>query len=116
VVVSADNFKSAKSSLAIAADLQLLGYTLPSYPVYSEQNDLSIEPLVAYNLVVDSNVLSPSSYGPSAATFGAKYCNTGSGNLTNVWSYIGNYDSDYNGTLGDTTAGSFRGEASGTVL
>ena len=39
---------------------------------------LKIEPIVAYNFVVDSNVESPSSYSPSAAHLGVKVKNTGS--------------------------------------
>jgi hypothetical protein len=109
VVLPAESLRSTESILKIAAELQLLGYTLPPYAdgIYHEANGLSIEPLVAYNLIVDSNVLSPSSYGPSAATFGARFCNTGSSNLTNVSAYIGNYDADYNGTLADAAPGTF---------
>ena len=55
-------------------------------------NGISIEPVTAYNLIVDSNVLSPASFGPSAATLGAKFCNTTAGTLHNVWAYIGDYD------------------------
>ncbi len=55
-------------------------------------------PLNAYNLVVDSNVESPSTYAPSVATVAVRFCNTapaGAGNdLTNVVGYIG----DFNGT------------------
>ncbi len=107
LVVPPQNFRP-KSPLDVAQELHLLGYTLPSYSTYDPQNGLSIEPLTAYNLVVDSNVLSPSSYGPSAATFGARYCNTNTtGDLTDVWAYIGNYDKDYDGAPGDPDIGTF---------
>lgn len=105
-IVPVEKFKSTKTALEIAARLKLLGYTLPTYPIQSSTNGLSIEPLVAYNLIVDSNVLSPSSYGPSAATFGAKFCNTSTTDtLTNVSAYIGNYDGDYDANLGEATPG-----------
>lgn len=60
--------------------------------VYSFSSGLTIEPITAYNFIVDSNVLSPSSYGPNAATLGAKYCNTSGSSLTDVWAYIGDYN------------------------
>ncbi|HMB24328.1 MAG TPA: SdrD B-like domain-containing protein, partial [Anaerolineales bacterium] len=105
-IVPVEKFKFTKTALEIAARLKLLGYTLPTYPIQSSLNGLSIEPLVAYNLIVDSNVLSPSSYGPSAATFGAKFCNTSTTDtLTNVSAYIGNYDGDYDANLGEGTPG-----------
>ena len=52
---------------------------------------LKIEPITAYNFVVDSNVLTPATYGPKAATLGAKVCNTGPTALANVFAYIGNF-------------------------
>jgi len=63
----------------------------PNPPPPDFSSGISIEPITAYNLVVDSNVLSPSSYGPSAASLGAKFCNTSGGDLDNVWVYIGDY-------------------------
>lgn len=50
---------------------------------------LRIEPITAYNLIVDSNVESPSSYSPSAAHLGVKIHNTGSVPLTNIVVNIG---------------------------
>ena len=58
---------------------------------------LSVEPIAAYNLVVDSNVESPSSYAPRSAYFGAKFRNDGATTLTNVFAYIGDAQ---NGTPG----------------
>lgn len=43
-----------------------------------------MEPITAYNFVVDSNVESPSSYSPSAAHLGVKITNTGTVPLTNI--------------------------------
>ncbi len=53
---------------------------------------LDVEIVAAYNLVVDSNVLSPSTYAPSVATVLGRVCNTGDASLTGVQIYIGNYD------------------------
>ena len=86
-------------------------YDLPTtYDISSAAGGITIEPITAYNLIVDSNVLSPSSYGPSAATLGAKFCNTSGGELKDVWAYIGNLDADGDGALleaGDVTPGTY---------
>lgn len=50
---------------------------------------LKMEPITAYNFVVDSNVESPSSYSPSAAHLGVKITNTGTVPLTNIVVRIG---------------------------
>lgn len=50
---------------------------------------LTVEIVAGYNLVVDSNVLSPSTYAPSVATVMGRFCNTGDATLTNVFGYIG---------------------------
>src|SRR5215207_9635166 len=47
--------------------------------------DLRIEVITAYNFIVDSNVESPSTYAPEAATIGAKFCNDGTNDMTNVF-------------------------------
>jgi uncharacterized repeat protein (TIGR01451 family) len=74
--------------------LSLLGAALPA----SAAGVLSVEIANGYNLVVDSNVTSPSTYGPAAAYIGARVCNTGDAPLTNVFAYTGNY----NGGVGST--------------
>lgn len=53
--------------------------------------NLSVEIISAYNLVVDSNVLSPSSYMPEVATVIGKFCNSGDTSITNVYGYIGDF-------------------------
>ncbi len=63
-------------------------------------NGLTIEPITAYNVIVDSNVLAPSSYGPNSATIGAKFCNTSGSTLNNVTAYIGDYNNTGGGTPG----------------
>ena len=59
---------------------------------------LSVEIINGYNLVVDSNVTSPSTYGPGSAFIGARVCNTGDAPLSNVFLNTGNY----NGGVGST--------------
>ncbi|MCB9079856.1 MAG: hypothetical protein H6631_19805, partial [Anaerolineaceae bacterium] len=50
---------------------------------------LSVEILAGYNLVVDSNVTSPSTAGPSAFTPGARICNTTASPIDDVVVKIG---------------------------
>ena len=52
---------------------------------------LTVEIIAGYNLVVDSNVESPSTYAPSAATVGGKVCNTSSEVVTGAQVFIGDY-------------------------
>jgi hypothetical protein len=59
---------------------------------------LEVKINAGYNLVVDSNASSPSTYAPSVATVMGEFCNTGNDALTDVWAYIGDYVS---GTPGD---------------
>lgn len=59
---------------------------------------LSVEVINGYNLVVDSNVTSPATYGPGSAFIGARVCNTGDAPLSNVFLNTGNY----NGGVGST--------------
>ncbi|MCI5148055.1 MAG: hypothetical protein D3916_01375, partial [Candidatus Electrothrix sp. MAN1_4] len=77
--------------------LSLLPVTAAQGAGSPADDDLRIEIISAYNLVVDSNVTSPSTYAPSAATLGAKICNTSNRDLTDVQIYIGDYT---NGTPG----------------
>src|SRR5215213_91935 len=52
---------------------------------------LSIDLNAPYNLIVDSNVCSPSTNAPQIATIGAGFCNYGDAPLTDVVGSIGNY-------------------------
>ena len=62
-------------------------------------NGLRIELITAYNLVVDSNVESPSTYAPRAAFIGAKIHNDSTNvALTNVFVSVGNYTNNTPGT------------------
>ena len=51
-----DLASSDEDSRRASEELSRLGYTLPSYPVYQSPDGLTIEPIAAYNLIVDSNV------------------------------------------------------------
>jgi len=65
--------------------------------------DLRIEIVTAYNLVVDSNAESPSTYAPKSAYIGAKFYNDGTEPLTNVWAYIGDLAAGTPGTYPSRT-------------
>lgn len=52
---------------------------------------LSVEFNAPFNVIVDSNVCSPSTYAPQVATVGVGFCNTGDAPLTDVVGRIGNY-------------------------
>jgi uncharacterized repeat protein (TIGR01451 family) len=89
-----------------------LGLMLTGPATALAQGSLTIELNAPYNLVVDSNVLSPSTYAPELATIGAGFCNYGSDPLTNVTAFIGSYA---DGTPGiypsrDSTDGNFQAE------
>jgi uncharacterized repeat protein (TIGR01451 family) len=75
----------------------LLAWLTASGLLATAQAQLRIEMNAAYNLVVDSNAGTPSSYAPKAAYLGAKFWNDGTQALTDVWAYIGDYT---NGTPG----------------
>src|SRR5262245_56375018 len=75
-------------TLTILASLLAVWLCLPSAQALGA---VRIEPIAAYNLVVDSNVESPSTYAPRAAYLGATFHNDGAVALTNVFAYIGNF-------------------------
>ncbi|MEW5956410.1 MAG: SdrD B-like domain-containing protein [Chloroflexota bacterium] len=59
--------------------------------VRAQSSGLTVEILAGYNLVVDSNVQSPSTFGPSAATVAARVCNTSGSAITNAAVFIGDF-------------------------
>ena len=61
---------------------------------------LTVEIMNGYNLVVDSNVTSPSTYAPASAYIGAKVCNTGDASVANVFLHTGNYNAGVGSTPG----------------
>lgn len=72
-----------RRSLRTVSALLLSAVSLLAIPGRSEAA-LQMDVITAYNFVVDSNVESPSSYGPAAAHLGVKITNTGATTLTNV--------------------------------
>ncbi len=73
--------------------------------VQPQDGALRIEAIYGPNLIVDSNVESPSTYAPRSATFAAKVCNTGAATLTDIFVSIGNYDLNNDGNGIDSTPG-----------
>lgn len=61
---------------------------------------LRVEVITAYNLVVDSNAGTPSSYAPRSAYIGVTFHNDGTAPLTDLFAYIGNYVGGTNSTPG----------------
>ncbi|MGC9024061.1 MAG: SdrD B-like domain-containing protein [Chloroflexia bacterium] len=76
---------------ALVLALSILFAVLVARPIRIARaaGTLQVEIIAAYNLVVDSNVSSPSTYAPRVATVIGKFCNTGDADLTNVYGYIG---------------------------
>ena len=97
-IASADQF--AAKAPALSEPRRGLFGLKASAPVssYSFSGGLEIEPITAYNLIVDSNVLAPSSYGPNAASLGARFCNRSGATMNNVVAYIGDYTANTPGT------------------
>jgi hypothetical protein len=89
------NMKRHPALLSGAA--AILSAAMPLSSSWAAGN-LTVEIISAYNLVVDSNITTPATYAPSAATVGAKICNTDDVAVTDVHAYIG----DYKGGVGDT--------------
>ncbi len=82
-----------KKSAPAVLWLLLLGFVSLAH-AQNPSGDLLIEPVVAYNMVVDSNIENSSGYSPSAAYIGVKFCNIGTDTLYNVTAYTGNYASN----------------------
>jgi hypothetical protein len=71
--------------------VMLFAMTLPQYEKAYAAGTLTVEIIAGYNLVVDSNVESPSTYAPSVATVMGQFCNTGDMELTQVQGFIGEF-------------------------
>ncbi len=54
--------------LVFAFVWRVVGTAIPSTTLYAaaQDTDLRVEPITAYNFIVDSNVESPSTYAPAA--------------------------------------------------
>ncbi|MFK7806645.1 MAG: SdrD B-like domain-containing protein [Saprospiraceae bacterium] len=91
-------------------------------PVESPNMLLSMSVIAAPNLIVDSNVESPSTYAPEAVHFGVQICNNGTDDMSEVFVNIGDFaaspatpgvyrqrtvsESTYSGTFSLTHSGS----------
>ncbi|MGC9356294.1 MAG: SdrD B-like domain-containing protein [Anaerolineae bacterium] len=99
--------RSALLNMVVVTALlgELLAALMMALPLQAAENAVPLDVRInaAYNLVVDSNVSSPSTYAPSVATVIGEFCNTGSTTLTNVQGYIGNWQ----GSLGASTPGTY---------
>lgn len=92
-------FRILKLNLLTAWLVVLAGLVLP-VSAANPDGDLSVDIITAWNLVVDSNVESPSTYAPRSAYLAAKFKNNGTNDLTDVFMYIGNYVDGTNDTPG----------------
>ena len=87
------------SRLVLPVIIAILGIILfHEFIIVKADGILDVTVNASYNLVVDSNASSPSTYAPSVATVMGEFCNIGDDLLTDVWGYIGDYSS---GTPGD---------------
>lgn len=82
----------------------VLSMLLPYFNITQAATGLTVEIIAAPNLVVDSNVLSPSSYQPIVATVIGKFCNSSGSQLDGVVASIGEYDQ---GTPANSTPGDY---------
>jgi len=83
----------------------------PPVPV-AAAGSLTVAIQASYNLVVDSNASSPSTYAPSVATVAGMFCNPGTDPLYNVQVSIGDYDPNNDGNPADSTPGLYPGRDS----
>ena len=106
--------KSARVGIMLLIPfLVILAISLAWYSLaQAAVSDITVTIYAAPNLVVDSNVLSPSSKQPEVATVIGRFCNTGPTPLSNVVGYIGDYDT---GTPGNSTPGSYPSKTDPTV-
>lgn len=80
-------------SLPILLAIFLLNAAAPTHIVNAAVTDVEVTIFAAPNLVVDSNVLSPSTQAPEVATVIGRFCNTSGAPLSNIVGYIGTYNS-----------------------
>jgi uncharacterized repeat protein (TIGR01451 family) len=88
-------FSSLRWSLATALTACVMQVIAP--PAFGA-GSLSIRLNAPYNVIVDSNVCSPSTNAPQIATVGAGFCNYGDAPLTDVVGSIGNFTARTPGT------------------
>lgn len=86
--------------------LLALIFTLSGFQSTHAAGNLTVEIIASPNLVVDSNVASPSTYAPSVATVVGRFCNTsGSSTIQDVYGHIG--DGTTPGTYPSVDSASF---------
>ena len=79
----------------------LLGFLMPrALGASTQDGPLRVEVITAYNLIVDSNAGTPSSYAPRSAYIGVTFHNDGTTDLTDVFACIGNYNDGTDPTPG----------------
>ncbi len=100
-------WRCAGSTVILVALLASILVAVPATTAaaVNPDRDLSVRILAAPNFVVDSNVESPSSYGPEAAYLAAEVCNTGGDALTDVTVNFGDFDPNNDTDPADSTAG-----------
>ena len=84
----------------------------PHNQVQAAPSDIEVTIFAAPNLVVDSNVLSPSTQAPEVATIAARFCNTSGSTINDLVGYIGDYNS---GTPANSTPGIYPSKTDVTI-
>ena len=72
----------------------------PSFAACTNNSDISINIVTAYNFIVDNNVETPAGTPLKSAYVGAEFCNTTADTLVNVTFNIGEHTGGGNGTPG----------------
>lgn len=80
------------NGVALFLSVVMAALLLPSARADNPAGGLVIDPIVGYNLVVDSNIETPAGRSPTAAYLGVKFCNTNTFAISNVVAYIGDFD------------------------
>lgn len=83
-------YQAGSIDTAVAPSAALQSQWENSLASQLQDGGLKIQVISAYNLVVDSNVESPSSYSPRSAYLGVKIQNTGATTLNDIYVKMGN--------------------------
>jgi uncharacterized repeat protein (TIGR01451 family) len=83
----------------LAGLVVVLGWGASLYAA-TQDGPLRVEVITAYNLIVDSNAGTPSSYAPRSAYIGVTFHNDGATALNDVFACIGNYNGGTGATPG----------------
>lgn len=87
------NLFKLSSSKAFKLLLLIISFQLPTTFLSAQtvHGDLSMSVVAAPNLIVDSNIESPSTYAPKAVHFGVEICNNGGDDMSEIFINIGDY-------------------------